>query len=432
MSPHTPEILPPHPLRPDYDRSLGADDVHALFQRRLEPANYTTRYFTALAARLDKELSRAPDDDQLAYELAFVLLQNRADADAVHRARDLLDRVRTEAMARPGDVAHLRGLVASIISRLDAPVAAQHRIARRVNWSINNRCPMACRGCYNPFAEDQIGLTEARVVVDKLAAHGTSDLVLSGGDPLLWPPIFDVIDHAHQAGLKVALDTTGYTLTPETMARLSGSLASIRLPLDGSTPDIQHAFRRSRDRDLVTRFRRSLQLCDDAGFNAVRVHTVVSRPNLTDLDAIAETIFSHACVRQWLLFQWWGRRASKRLTDELAVPLAEVTAAARRLGERYPDKEIYCASTDKRELVNFFIQSSGQVVTLASGYMEEFIVGHMLHDDMDTLAASPVLDFPAIHSGLPVTIDKPAAQGDTGVTHERTMSPPARPSEERP
>lgn len=400
------EILPPHPLRPDYDRSLGPGDVHDMFQRRLEPANYTTRFFDSLTERLEEEVRRAPDDDRLAYKLAFVLLQNRADADAVLRARGLLDRVRADEIARPGDVAHLRDLVESIVARVERPDPDSRYVARRVNWSINNRCPMACRGCYNPFAEDQIGLPEATVIVDKLVAHGTTDLVLSGGDPLLWPPIFDIIDYAHEAGLNVALDTTGYTLTPESMARLSGSLASIRLPLDGSTPDIQHAFRRSRDRDLVSRFRGSLRLCDDAGFHAVRVHTVVSRPNLTDLDAIAEIVFGHACVQQWLLFQWWGRRASQRLADEMAVPLADVTTAAERLGARYPGKEIYCASTDKRELVNFFIQSSGQVVTLASGYMEEFIVGDMLRDDMADIAASPVLDFAAIHRGLPVTVTR--------------------------
>ncbi|MEU3657419.1 hypothetical protein AB0E67_32540 [Streptomyces sp. NPDC032161] len=45
-------------------------------------------------------------------------------------------------------------------------------------------------------------------------------------------------------------------------------------------------------------------------------------------------------------------------------------------------------------------------MTLASGYMEEFIVGDMLRDDMADIAASPVLDFSAIHRGLPVTVTR--------------------------
>ncbi|MFE9606861.1 radical SAM protein [Streptomyces hokutonensis] len=408
MPTHHFEVLPPHPLRPDYDRSLDHDDVHDMFQRRLEPANYTTGYFSNLITRLRQELEQDAGNEQLAYKLAFSLLQNRADAEAVYQASQLLDLVRTEPIARPGDVAHLRDLVAAIIGRIEARTETSepdsHYVARRVNWSINNRCPMVCRGCYNPFTEDQIGLRDAMIIVDKLVAHGTTDLVLSGGDPLLYPPIFDVVEYAHDAGLKVALDTTGYTLTAEKIARLSTSLASIRLPLDGSTPEFQRAFRRSQDRDLVARFRRSLQLCDDAGFHAVRVHTVVSRPTVQDLDAIAEIIFGYECVRQWLLFQWWGRRASKRLTEELAVDLADVEEAAERLTVNYPDKEIYCASTDVRELVNFFIQSNGQVITMASGYMEEFIVGDMLLDSMTEITANPILDFSAIQRGLPVTI----------------------------
>ncbi|MFJ3220239.1 radical SAM protein [Kitasatospora sp. NPDC086801] len=399
------EILPPHPLRADYTRHLPAGSAEDLFQRRLEPQNFNGRYLDHLVKVLEQALDRDPQDGRSAYMLAFCLLQNSADRAAVYRANALLDRTRADgSTTRTPGAERLRALTTSIISRMERPLPGIRPIAYRVNWSINNRCPMACRGCYNPFAADQISAETAYEIIDRLVAHGTTDVVVSGGDPLLWPPVFDVVDRMRAAGLRVALDTTGYTLDTGKIDRLKNSLDSIRLPLDGSTPDIQRAFRRNNDPDLVSRLQGSLRLCDDAGFHAVRVHTVVSKQNVDDLPAIAEKIFGHQSVKQWVLFQWWGRRAARHLVKEMAVSREEVLQAVTALKADYPGKEIHFAAAEERELVNFFIQSSGQVVTMASGHAEEFIVGALPTGDLADIVTSPILDFSAIHCGLPVSV----------------------------
>ncbi|UQW99108.1 radical SAM protein [Streptomyces sp. RerS4] len=389
------ELMPPHPLRPGYDRTTERGSLPDLFQRRLEPANFNTAYFTALAQRLQDAANRAPDDENLRYMLAFVLLQNNADLATVTRAAALLD-----ATTIPGG-RRLLELIAGITARASTRPSAG-RTVTRVNWSINNKCPMSCTGCYNPFVTDQITYEQALTIVDKLADHGTTDLVLAGGDPLLWPPIFDIVDHATTAGIRVALDTTGYTLTPDKLQRLA-LLSSLRLPLDGTTPAVQRAFRHSRDRDLPTRFRQSLQMCDDAGFHKVRVHTVASQANITDLAAIADTVLSHPSVRQWVIFQWWGRRAPKALTQTMAIDTDAIKDELSQIRDRHPDREIILAETSHREFLNWMIQSSGQVVTFGSGPEEEFLIGNLLTDEVHDIAAHPILDFDAMSRGVPVT-----------------------------
>ncbi|MFE7041059.1 radical SAM protein [Streptomyces atratus] len=384
---------------------MPSGSAEDLFQRRLEPQNFNGQYLGDLVKLLEQALAQDPQDGRSAYMLAFCLLQNSADEAAVYRANALLDRAAAdETIARAGETERLRVLTSSIICRMERPVPGVLPVAYRVNWSINNRCPMACRGCYNPFAADQISAETAFEIIDQLVAHGTTDVVVSGGDPLLWPPIFDVVDRMRAAGLRVALDTTGYTLDAVKVGRLKRALDSIRLPLDGSTPEVQRAFRRSNDPDLVSRFQRSLRLCVDAGFHAVRVHTVVSKQNVDDLPAIAEKIFSHESVKQWVLFQWWGRRSARHLVEEMAISQEEVLQAVAALKAGCPDKEIHFAAAEERELVNFFIQSSGQVVTMASGHAEEFIVGMLPTSDLADVIASPILDFSAIHRGLPVSV----------------------------
>lgn len=391
--PHV-ELLPPHPLRPGYDRDIDPGSITDQFQKRVEPANFNAAHFTELAHRIETELAQHPSSQQLRYQLAFVLLQNNPDLTSVKRAETLL-----ADTTLPGG-RRLLELIDGIKTRAARP--ADDRFVRRVNWSINNRCPMSCQGCYNPFVQGQITESQARTIIDKLADHGTTDLVIAGGDPLLWPPIFDVIDHATTAGLRVALDTTGYTLAAPKLDRLA-SLASLRLPMDGTTAQVQRAFRRSADRDLPARFRESLRLCDDTGFHRVRVHTVASKANITDLGAIAETVLSHACVRQWVVFQWWGRRAPQALTRSLFIDADAIREALDRVLLRHPDKEIIFAETTEREFLNWMIQSNGAVVTFGSGPQEEFIIGNLLTDTVADITGHPILDFDAMQRGVPVT-----------------------------
>ncbi|MFF1560939.1 radical SAM protein [Streptomyces sp. NPDC058279] len=388
------ELTPPHPLRGGYDRTLAAGSIDDSFQRRLEPDRFNPAYFTALTHRIRKALTKAPDAERLRWQLAFLLLQNNATPAAVEEAGNLLT-----ANAHP-PARRLQDLIAGIRARAHTPQT--WRRVTRVNWSINNRCPMACQGCYNPFVTEQVTLSQAMAITDKLAAHGVTDLVLAGGDPLLWPPVFDVIHHATTHGIKVALDTTGYTLTADTLERLR-PLASLRLPLDGVTPAVQREFRRNPDRNLVSALKQSLDLCDAADFDKVRVHTVASAANLHELPDIAEEVMSHPSVAQWVIFQWWGRRASPDAVRRLAVSTSHFRAAATHLLTAYPDREVILAEAADRELLNWMIQSSGQVVTFAAGREEEFILGNLLTDSVEDILAHPILDFEAMARGVPVT-----------------------------
>ncbi|MFD4320457.1 radical SAM protein [Streptomyces sp. NPDC058548] len=387
-------ILPPHPPSAGYDRNHARGSIADDFQRRLEPANFNPLFFTALTGRIEQALAAAPQDPELRYQLAFLLLQNNTTPALVDRAAELL-----AGTPYPGGE-RLLTLIDGIRQRA-AAVAGPGQV-RRVNWSINNRCPMACRGCYNAFVDGQITYRQATTIVDKLADHGVTDVVLAGGDPLLWKHIFDVVAYAVDAGLKVALDTTGYTLTADRLARLS-QLASLRLPLDGTTPAIQRAFRRSKDPNLTRALNESLDLCDRTGFHKVRVHTVASKANLHDLASIADNVLPRPSVRQWVIFQWWDRRATDALREELHIDAEPIRAEIAKIKEKYPDADVILADTAIREFLNWMVLSNGQVVTFGTGPEEEFIIGDLLLDDVETIASHPILDHQAMDRGVPVT-----------------------------
>ncbi|MEW6311373.1 MAG: radical SAM protein, partial [Pseudomonadota bacterium] len=82
-----------------------------------------------------------------------------------------------------------------------------------VIWNLLRRCNLTCRHCYATSADsefrDELDTAEALGVIDQLHEAGVRVLILSGGEPLLRPDIFQLADYARDKGFFVALSTNG-------------------------------------------------------------------------------------------------------------------------------------------------------------------------------------------------------------------------------
>jgi MoaA/NifB/PqqE/SkfB family radical SAM enzyme len=124
----------------------------------------------------------------------------------------------------------LRMIVKGVIST-DHPVQAQIIPMRR--------CNLSCTYC-NEFDEvsDPVPVEEMFRRVDKLAALGTTLIVISGGEPLLHPQLDDVIARIRSHGMIAGLITNGYLLVPERIQRLNrAGLDHLQISIDNVQPD---------------------------------------------------------------------------------------------------------------------------------------------------------------------------------------------------
>jgi heme d1 biosynthesis radical SAM protein NirJ len=117
-----------------------------------------------------------------------------------------------------------------------------------VIWNLIRRCNLTCKHCYSISADTDFPgeLTTAEVysVMDDLKAYRVPVLILSGGEPLLRPDIFDISRRAKDMGFYVGLSTNG-TLIDKSMigdiAAIGYDYVGISLDGIGATHD---AFRR--------------------------------------------------------------------------------------------------------------------------------------------------------------------------------------------
>ena len=82
-----------------------------------------------------------------------------------------------------------------------------------VIWNLVRRCNLCCEHCYSISADvdfpGELTTEQLYRTMDDLKAFGVPVLILSGGEPLLRPDIFDVAGRARHMGFYVGLSTNG-------------------------------------------------------------------------------------------------------------------------------------------------------------------------------------------------------------------------------
>ena len=101
------------------------------------------------------------------------------------------------------------------------------------------RCNLACGYC-NEYdkTSDPVPLAEMKRRIDKLASFGTSLIVISGGEPMLHPQIFEIIAHIRSHNMLCGLISNGYYMSRENIAKLNDAkLDYLQISIDNVTPD---------------------------------------------------------------------------------------------------------------------------------------------------------------------------------------------------
>jgi radical SAM protein with 4Fe4S-binding SPASM domain len=117
-----------------------------------------------------------------------------------------------------------------------------------VVWNITRTCNLRCVHCYSDSNAVQypgeLDWDQMQTVVADLAAYKVPSLLLSGGEPMIHPRFFDLVDLASNSGLKLTISTNGTLITPEKAALLkAANVAYVGISLDG-IGQIHDEFRR--------------------------------------------------------------------------------------------------------------------------------------------------------------------------------------------
>lgn len=160
---------------------------------------------------------------------------------------------------------------------------------RLVFWETTVGCNLECIHCRRlevsrELAKEDLTTAEAFKFLDSLAAFAKPILVLSGGEPLFRPDIFEIARYAKDKGLTVALATNGTLVTREIAVKVKeAGIQRVSVSLDGATPKVHDEFRK-----LPGSFEaalRGLAHLKEAGVET-QVNCTVARHNVHQVEAI--------------------------------------------------------------------------------------------------------------------------------------------------
>lgn len=107
---------------------------------------------------------------------------------------------------------------------------------RIVQIHPTRRCNLRCLHCYSSSGPEVAGELDAALVRDLLTdarAEGYTVAGFSGGEPLLYRPLREVLEHAKSLGLTTTVTSNGMLLDERRLERIAGAADLLAISLDG-------------------------------------------------------------------------------------------------------------------------------------------------------------------------------------------------------
>lgn len=210
-----------------------------------------------------------------------------------------------------------------------------------VIWNLIRRCNLTCKHCYATSADKdfagELSTPEIKQVLDDLKAFKVPVLILSGGEPLLHPDIFEISARAKAMGFYVGLSTNGTLINESNIDAIADAGYNyVGISLDG-IEDTHDRFRR-----LQGAFRLSMhaiRLCRERDIK-VGLRFTLTQDNAAELPQLLQLMDDAQVDKFYLSHLNYAGRGNRnrrddvyhRVTREAMLMLFERSLAEQRQG----------------------------------------------------------------------------------------------------
>ena len=186
-----------------------------------------------------------------------------------------------------------------------------------VIWNLIRRCNLTCKHCYSISADKdfagELSTAEVFGVMDQLKAFRVPALILSGGEPLLRPDIFEISARAKGMGFFTALSSNGTLIDAamcEKVKAIGYDYVGVSLDGLGATHDKFRRMQGAFDKSLA-----GIRLCRDAGLK-VGVRYTMTQDNHQDLPGLLKLVEDEGVDRFYFSHLNYAGRGNKNRKDD--------------------------------------------------------------------------------------------------------------------
>ena len=186
-----------------------------------------------------------------------------------------------------------------------------------VIWNLIRRCNLTCKHCYSISADKdfpgELSTTRVFSVMDDMKRFRVPVLILSGGEPLLRPDIFDIAQRAKAMDFYVGLSTNGTLIDESNIDKIAAvGFNYVGVSLDGiaATHD---KFRRMEG--AFAKSMHGIRLCKARGIK-VGIRFTLTQDNAVDLPALLQLMEDEGLDKFYLSHLNYAGRGNTNRKDD--------------------------------------------------------------------------------------------------------------------
>jgi len=204
-----------------------------------------------------------------------------------------------------------------------------------LTWELTYACNLSCSHCLSASGRKhprELSTPEAMSLINEWANLKVFYVNIGGGEPLLRPDFFDIVEKAASCGVGVNFSTNG-TLVDQKVARRLAQMdyVDLQVSLDGATAAVNDAIRGPGTYVSVLRAMRNLV---EAGFVGFKLAATLTRHNASELDRLRQLAAQHGALLRLTRLRPSGRASDS--WDSLRPTQAQLRAVHAWLVE-HPD-----------------------------------------------------------------------------------------------
>ncbi len=113
-------------------------------------------------------------------------------------------------------------------------------LPRLIAWEVTRSCNLSCIHCRAASVDkpypNEFTNEECLKLLDDVVTFASPIIILTGGEPLLRPDIFEIASYGSSKGLRMVMATNGLLIDAESCQRMKeASIQRVSISLDGAT-----------------------------------------------------------------------------------------------------------------------------------------------------------------------------------------------------
>ena len=252
-----------------------------------------------------------------------------------------------------------------------------------LTWELTYACNLACSHCLSSSGRRDprdFSTTEAKALIDEIAAMQIFYINIGGGEPMIRRDFFELIEHAVAQKVGVKFSTNGTRIDEGAARRLAGiDYLDIQISIDGADAATSDRVRGIGSYDQA---RRAMDNLKAAEFGPFKISVVMTRDSIEQLDRFEELAAHYGAELRLTRLRPSGRGAD--VWEALHPTLAQNRRLYQWLLERpnvLTGDSFFHLSAFGSPLEGLNLCGAGRVVCLIDPVGEVYACPFVIHDE---------------------------------------------------